>query len=1176
MGQEPRFVHLHCYSSYTLLEAMGRPESLVQRALNDNMPALALTECGNMFSALEFYFCAKAKGLKPIIGMEVLLAPTSMHVKNARAPGQNIPNLRLVLLAKNFKGYQNLCAISSAGFEEGFYYKARVDVELLQNYSEGLVALSGGVDGVASWSFEHEGADKCIGRLKALQDIYEDNFYLELIRQGAKAFKNSASRDREKKFEAFACGFSDKTGTPLVATNHVHYESLEDHEAYEALVCIGSNKTLYDETRYQLPSKEFYFKSTSSMRELFKDLPQAVDNTLKIASKCVFDFPLTNDNGEPIRRLPSFPAKCIKTEIKTLATQGLKRRLKEQSIKPALHKDYSDRLEHELGVIHSMGFSGYFLIVQDFIAWSKKHAVPVGPGRGSGAGSLVAYALGITDLDPLEHGLIFERFLNPERVSMPDFDIDFCQLGRPKVLEYVKNKYSRARVSQIITYGKLQARAALRDVGRVLGMSFVEQNNVIKHVPERLGISLAEALEESADLKELQSSQPRVRHMLSLAQKVEGLPRHAGVHAAGVVISDAPIKTVAPLYRSSDGENVIQYDMKCAEKIGLIKFDFLGLKTLTHIDYACKLVKKSRGIKLSPEQVALSDAGIYELMCRGDTAGVFQFESEGITELIVKAQPNCFADIVAINALYRPGPMEMIPDYLDRKSGRKKIEYIFPELESILKETYGIVVYQEQVQLIAARVAGFSLGEADILRRAMGKKNIEEMQQQKARFLDGAKKLGRDAKKSETLFDQMAEFAKYGFNKSHAAAYCVLSAQTAFLKNYYPAEFYAALLSTEMSDTDKVAKYVRLAKSHKSHAMSGTVKVKVPHVNYSDYLFGANKDEVCFSLGAIKGVGQGAVEDIVKERSRGGAFESVDDFFSRVPLDKINRKTLEALVKAGALDNLGEERHGLMSSLEKHITYANSQKASRALGQVSLFSMAPASGRVVSDPGVLPWTQSELLLHEKTALGFYLSQHPVKGLKDLLQGEVKGLGFVKTEKSKTSPNATEPLRILGVVAGLREILTKKGTRMAFAQIEDAEHTAEVIVFPNVYKECEKLLQKETPLLITGRVQSSTDSRSKLPQIIAEKIQSLADILNQVVQVEFDLSQTTPPLESVKDVVDAFRGATPVSFVLKHLDKTLRLERPASKGINSSLDFFYALRNRLGSLESVSIKTSISS
>ncbi|MCB0394688.1 MAG: DNA polymerase III subunit alpha, partial [Bdellovibrionales bacterium] len=674
--------------------------------------------------------------------------------------------------------------------------------------------------------------------------------------------------------------------------------------------------------------------------------------------------------------------------------------------------------------------------------------------------SLVAYSLKITDLDPMKYNLIFERFLNPERISMPDFDIDFCQDRRQEVIEYVTKKYTEPCVSQIITFGKLQTKAAIRDVGRVLGMTFAEVDVIAKLIPEELGISLASSIEKEPRLRELMEDDPKISQLMELAQKVEGLNRHASIHAAGVIISDRALVEHAPLYKGAAGENVVQYDMKYSEQIGLIKFDFLGLKTLTHINNAFKLIEQNRGKTIKSEDISLQDKGIYELMSEGDTVGVFQFEGSGITDLIRKVKPTCFEDITAINALYRPGPMQMLDEYTARKHGTSKITYLFNDLEDILKETYGIIVYQEQVQLIAAKIASYSLGEADILRRAMGKKIPEEMAKQRSRFLDGANKNGFDAKKSEELFDLMDRFAAYGFNKSHAAAYCVVAAQTAWLKKYYPAEFFAALLSTEMSNTEKVVQYVKDARNH-------GIEVRPPHVNHSEYKFTVKGDVIYFGLGAIKGVGEGPVENIVQTRASlpNQKFETIEEFFDKLDGKTLNKKVLECLIKAGALDDYGATRSQLMACYETLVDRADTARKDRELGQTSLFELAEEETEIFEFPKVAPFTKRERLAKEKEVLGFFLTDHPLIGMEQVFGR------FVSTSVENLQNMEGKSKVILGgIITAVRERLTRKATRMAFFQVEDLTGETEIIAFPDVYEDIQNQLVEDEICIVTGIVE----------------------------------------------------------------------------------------------------------
>ena len=812
------FVHLHVHSQYSLLRATPTIDGLVQKCLKHSMPAIALTDYGNLFGAVEFYFKCKEHHIQPILGLEVYL--TKDRFKKDKKITHN-QSETIVLLVQNQKGYQNLCRISTIGYQEGFYYIPRVDKDVLSKYHEGLIALTGGNLGTILKNYHNFGEEKAFEEIKALQQIFGDRLYLEF------------TNEKPPSFCQFLKQSSEELSIPLVATNDVHYLEEADDLIQDVLICIGNNEVLEHRQKQHPSPKGLDLKSSAQMKEQLKDHLEAYQNTMEIAKRCQLEFDLKDQKGRPIYHLPTpqlEKRKHLQSELKYLSEKGLSHILNQESLTEELEKQYQERLQKELNIIQSMGFTGYFLIVHEFVHWAKKQHIPVGPGRGSGASSLVAYCLGITDIDPMKQNLLFERFLNPERISMPDFDIDFCQEHRNRVIRHVQDTYGEDFVAQVITFGRLQAKAAIRDVGRVLAMPYAEVDAIAKLIPDKIGVTIKESIDQNATLQELKETDSQISTLLDLAMKIEGLVRHVSIHAAGVVIADQPMVHYAPLYRNPEGDNnVIQYDLKHAKKIGLVKFDFLGLKTLTHIQGALDLIKENRGKDINKRNILLSDPGIYELMNRGDTLGVFQFEGFGITDLIKKAKPECFEDIIAINALFRPGPMDMIPSYLERRKS-KTAKYLFSVLEPILKETHGIVVYQEQVLLISALIAGYSYGEADVLRRAMGEKISSEMKKQKKRFLEGAKKNQYDLKKSEELFDTVAEFAKYGFNKAHATAYCVLAAQTAWLKHYYPVEFFASLMSTEMGDTKKVTKYIKNAKER-------SIPIQSPHVNDCQYDF---------------------------------------------------------------------------------------------------------------------------------------------------------------------------------------------------------------------------------------------------------------------------------------------------------------------------------------------------
>ncbi|MBX2986525.1 MAG: DNA polymerase III subunit alpha [Bdellovibrionaceae bacterium] len=1157
------FVHLHTHSEYSLLEGACRIKALAKRAAELGMPAVALTDYGNMFGAIEFYFACKDANVKPILGFEAYVHHDRFEKKNDKDAW--IGPSRLVLLAMNQKGYQNLCRLSSIGYQEGFYWKPRIDDQVLREHSSDIICLTGGLRGQIADLFLREGADAALARIQVLKDIFGDRLYLEMNRTGLPAWDQ---------VNPFLIEASKTTGVPLVAGNDVHYMKPDDQIIQEVLVCIGQNRTLSDEMRPRLGSSDFYFKSAEEMRKLFKDVPEAVDNTLKIAERIDIKFKLKDDKGKPIYHLPTFPTEggvSLSEEIRRRSFEGLELRFKEaeargEAVPEEQKPDYSKRLDYELSVIDRMGFNGYFLIVQDFINWAKDHDIPVGPGRGSGAGSLVAYVLRVTDLDPFPSKLLFERFLNPERISMPDFDIDFCQDRRPEVIDYVTRKYGQKSVSQIITYGKLQTRAAIKDVGRTLGMVFSETNAITDLVPEKLGITIDQAVDQEPRLRELMEMDPKVNTCIDLARRIEGMVRNAGIHAAGVIIADGDLSSHAPLYKGADGENVVQYDMKHAEKIGLIKFDFLGLKTLTHIQRALRLIEKNRGKKIATTDISLKDPGIYEIMTKGDTLGIFQFEGDGMTQAIRQVKPTSFADITAINALYRPGPMAMIPEFAARKHGEQEVVFTFPELKEMLEETYGIIVYQEQVMGISSVIAGYSLGEADMLRRAMGKKIKEEMDQHRVRFLKGAKEKNFDPKKAEEVFDLMYKFADYGFNKSHAAAYCVIAAQTAWLKNYYPVEFFAALLSTELSNTDNIVRYSK-------DAQKRGIQVRSPHVNHSEFLFTCHGDEIYFGLGAIKGVGEGAVLAIIEGREKmpGKKFGNLDEFFENIDLKRVNKKVIECLIKGGAFDGFGAHRAQLMAGYQTYLDRALGVQKDRELGQASLFDLEPAESNKVSLPEVKAWSRTAMLAFEKEVLGFFLSDHPLKGFDNLMKlwttSSVADLPSQMPAVASGAENAPPPppsgkgwrrdgpkkrVVVAGLISEFRELFTKKGTRMAFAKIEDLSGACELVIFPDAYAKYEAACRDERPVLVAGGLEVEEGAA----KIMVDSVVPFEDMMKKAKKVVLHLEKI--PAEDfgkLHSLLREFPGATSVSYEihLEEMGRRVLIEGAEGKNIGLQLN-----------------------
>ncbi|MGH7771937.1 MAG: DNA polymerase III subunit alpha, partial [Candidatus Binatia bacterium] len=934
--EHSRFVHLHCHTQYSLLDGANKIEPLLERVKELKQPALAMTDHGNMFGAIEFYSEALRHGIKPIIGCEIYVAPTSRFERKGVDKGNKEYNHHLILLAMNMEGYRNLCKLVTAGYMEGFYYKPRVDKELLKEHNRGLIALSACLQGEVASALWADQIEKARTAAETYASIFGDRYYLEV---------QDNKLSQQEKVNSMLVELGRELSIPVVATNDCHYREREDSEAHDVLLCVQTGKTVQDENRMRMATDELFVKSAEQMKKGFDYYPEAVERTLEIAGRCNLELEFGNYH---FPRFDSPKAMSLDDYLDELAHKGLAERLEgpqnsESRIQnPESRKLYEERLNFELSVIKGMQFSGYFLIVADFINYAKDHGIPVGPGRGSAAGSLVAYALKITDLDPIRHGLLFERFLNPERRSMPDIDVDFCIRGRDQVIQYVKQKYGSDKVAQIATFGTLKAKAAIKDVGRALGFSFAETDAIAKLIPapkQGFDYPLTDAIKMEPRLQGLMKSDPRVQDLIGHALRLEGLTRHTSTHAAGVVLSNLPLVDHVPLYLDKDGGIVTQFDMESVEKIGLIKFDFLGLKTLTLIHDCLKLIQASRGSEIDLNSLPLDDKQTYRLLCSGNTTGIFQLESAGIREMTVKIRPNCFEDLVAILALFRPGPLDsgMAEEYIKRKHGREKIRYLHSSLEPILKDTYGVIVYQEQVMQIARELACYSMGEADILRRAMGKKDPEEMASQRERFIQGARKKKIDARKAAEIFDQMETFARYGFNKSHSAAYALISYQTAYLKAHYPVEFMAALMSSEMGNTDKVIKNL-------AECREMGIEVLPPDIDESRSDFTPVGNKIRFGLAAVKNVGEKAVEVILQSREREGAFKSLFDFCRRVDLSAVNRRVVESLVKCGAFDSTGVSRAGMMAALDDAIKMGQSYQKGRQSNQIDIFDALGGGG----------------------------------------------------------------------------------------------------------------------------------------------------------------------------------------------------------------------------------------
>ena len=1076
------------------------------------MPALALTDHGNLFAAIEFYQTMSKAGIKPLIGCECYLLPEGE--RRERSSRSQSLLTHLTLLVKNREGYQNLCRLITSSYLEGFYYKPRIDMELLAAHAAGLVALSGCLKGGVPGLFADDRDEDALKFAERLAEIFSgDRFYLEIMDHGLSL---------QQKVNEKLVDLGKKKGWPLVATNDVHYLRREDAPAHDALLCIQTGKNISDKKRMKMSCDEFYFKSPDEMSKRFEMYPEAIANTVELSKHLNLEFDFETYH------FPKFEPSTgedLKSYLQRLSREKLQEKFPKIALQRRLALEdireiYEKRLERELEMITNMGFAGYFLIVADFIEFARRQRLPVGPGRGSAAGSIVAYCLGITNIDPLAHDLLFERFLNPERISMPDVDIDFCMRRRDEVIQYVAKKYGN--VSQIITFGKMKARAVVRDVGRVLGMAYGDVDRIAKLIPATLGMTLASALEIEPRLLELAEENPKMKQLLEIARKLEGFPRHASTHAAGVVISDKALSDYVPLCRGQNDEVITQFDMKAVEKIGLIKFDFLGLKTLTVIDDTLRLIEKVRGEKIDIDTIPLDDSAVYGRLSEGDTHGIFQLESQGMTDLILKLKPNVFGDIVALVALFRPGPLGsgMVDDFINRKHGRIAIRYELPELEPILKDTYGVILYQEQVMRIASELAKFSLGDADLLRRAMGKKIAEEMDAQRERFVQGAIASGITPKKAEHIFDLMAKFAEYGFNKSHSAAYALVSYQTAYLKCHYPTEYMAALFTSEHGNADKILASIADCRAHQ-------ITILPPDVNESESDFSIVRNNVIrFGLGAVKNVGEAAVQSIVEAREQGNVFHSLVDFCVRVDSRKVNKRVIESLIKCGAFDFTKAPRAQLTAMIDQTINHASSHQRDRQTGQSRLFEIPEIEHQTMAQESkgyehVHEWPEHQLLGYEKDSLGFYITGHPLTQFEDLL-------AIYSTSNTVTLDEAKDKqhVRFGGVVTRLREITTKRGDRMAFVSFEDLTGVVEVVVFADVYRDAITALKSEKPIFVVG----VADAGDETVKVIAEKIYSLEEVpLYLTTSVHFFLRSqeaTQKHLQQLKSILSSHQGSCP--------------------------------------------------
>ncbi|HYB90694.1 MAG TPA: DNA polymerase III subunit alpha [Candidatus Binataceae bacterium] len=1113
------FAHLHVHTQYSLLDGANKIGALLEHAKKSGMDAMAITDHGNMFGAVEFYQKAVEKGIKPIIGCEAYLAPGKRTDRTQVARGDDLDaggNFHLILLVQNRAGYRNLCKLLTAAYQEGLYYKPRIDKEILAEWSDGLIALSGCLSGEIARSLRQGRMDKAVEAAESYARIFKDRFYLELQDNRLHAPLNDALRE-----------IGRKTGLPLVATNDCHYLHREDARAHEVLLCIQTGKTLADETRWRFDTDELYVKTPEEMARAFGAESEELRNTMEIARRAEFEFEFGKFH------FPAYQAGAgvdLDAEMERRARAGLERRLAEirsriDDFDPA---PYYRRLEAEIPVIRDMGFAGYMLIVEDFMSYARSRAIPTGPGRGSVVGSLVSYALGITEVDPIEHKLLFERWLNPGRKSMPDVDADFCFERRDEVLDYVREKYGADRVANIITFGTLKGKQAIRDVGRVLGLSFAETDKIVKLYPapkQGRDFPLQAALEMEPRLRAERENHPE---LFDYAFKLEGLLRHASKHAAGVVISDTPLTEHLPLYvdkeRSEGGVAITQYSMKGVEEIGLIKFDFLALKNLTLIKDTLDLIAAGGQAPLDLSRLRLDDAETYRLLARGDTVGVFQMEGSGMRRFLAELKPSCFEDIISANSLFRPGTLDsgMVDVFIRRKHGREPVEYDHPLLEPVLKDTYGVIVYQEQVMRAAQALAGYSLQEADMLRAAMGKKNKAVMEKERAHFIEGARKNGLSAALAQSIFEKIETFASYGFNRSHASAYSLTTYRTAYLRAHYPREFMAALMSLEMDD---------VAKTYKNIAALREMRIPIlpPDVNQSRVKFTVAGDAIRFGLGAIRGIGAKVAEAIIAERERGGPFAGLADFSVRVGAQLSNRRVLEALIKCGAFDSVAGVRAALMAQVDDALKLAQRAQSDAVRNQMGLFGAAAKAPSLPPRDPAPEWEPKEKLRYEKEVLGFYITAHPL----DKYDRELRRVSRITTADLPSAPDGSA-VQIAGVIHAVKLKNNKAGKRYATLSLEDRDGSVEAIVWPETYQKYESIIHGDEPVLARGKL----DVDDERAQIILDEVRPLGTALvDSVREVRIRASRDrleNGGLDALKAALERYRGKS-VTYLHLGLD-----------------------------------------
>ena len=1177
---ENKFCHLHLHTEYSLLDGSGKIPKIIDRAKELGMDSIAITDHGVMYGCVEFYKQAKAAGIKPILGCEVYVAAKSMKIKQ---PDKENSTHHLVLLVKNEKGYENLMKIVSKASIEGFYYKPRIDHEYLKSHSEGLIALSACLAGEVQQNILKNKIDKAKEVALLYKDIFKEGFYLEIQNHGM---------EEQKKVNEVNIKLSKELNIPLVATNDVHYINKKDSKSHDILMCIQTGKTVEDKNRRRYPSDQFYLKSADEMYNMFSYVPEALENTVKIAKECNYDYKFHES------KLPSFPLPDGREPYEYLKEHcylGLIERyeefknlrgskydedkIKEVSSNSKKAKEYVDRLEYELGIIKQMGYVDYFLIVWDFIRFAREKGIPTGPGRGSAAGSIVAYTLGITKIDPIKYSLIFERFLNPERVSMPDIDSDFCYERRQEVIDYVVEKYGKDNVSQIITFGTMAPRACIKDVGRAMSYSYAEVDRITKMIPTMIGITIDKALEMNPELKKIYDSEDRVKNLIDISKDLEGLPRHSSTHAAGVVIASRPLVDYVPLQKN-DEMIVTQFGMTTLEELGLLKMDFLGLRTLTVMNDAINMIKKNRGIEIDLDKIDVADKEVYKMIGEGKTTGVFQLESPGMTSFMKELKPDSLEDIIAGISLYRPGPMAEIPKYIDGKRDFHNVKYLDEKLESILDVTYGVMVYQEQVMEIVRKLAGYSMGRSDMVRRAMSKKKHKVMEEERYNFINGIVKEdgtievpgcvrnGVSAEVGNKIFDSMMDFASYAFNKSHAAAYAVVGYETAYLMRYYPVEMIAAMLNSVMGVSEKVAYYIKFAEKC-------GIQVLPPDINESYSKFTVKGDTIRFGLAAIKNVGVNVVLSIVESRKKKGKFKSLVDFVDKIDLSSVNKRAVESLIKAGALDSFNIFRSKLLAVYEKLMDGVYSNQKRNIDGQISLFALDDSNINLpeIQYPNIKEFNKRSLLFMEKEMTGLYISGHPLDDYKESLKVQttttIENINksyelFIENlnnsiEDQEMSIKDNDNVILGGILTEVKQKVTRNNTIMAFVQLEDLSGTIEVIVFPKVLDRYRDVIEEDALVRIKGRISIKED---EMPKLLCESIEGLEKVSSNRIYIRItDKSYIRECNNIIKNAVKNYKGNTPIYLFDSRERQNYRLSRDA--WCNEDEEFIHILKEKFG-------------